>query len=129
MRDLALDSSGDLDLSARALRLTAPGAESVGQKLRVRLGLTRGDWFLDRRVGVPYYTDVMGKQPAGAAEALLRRVIATCPGVAALLSFAFARGADRRATVTFSARATTGEVVTVEDFIVSPRATIVTGGV
>jgi hypothetical protein len=119
VRDLALNTSGDLDLVSRRLRLTEQGAEALAQKLRVRLGLAQGDWFMDRRVGVPYYTDVMGKQPAGAAEALLRGVIMTCPGVAALESFTLTRNTDRRARLSFAVRSTSGDIVTIDDFIAS----------
>jgi hypothetical protein len=122
VRDLALNTSGDLDLVSRRLRLTEQGAEALAQKLRVRLGLAQGDWFMDRRVGVPYYTDVMGKQPAGAAEALLRGVIMTCPGVAALESFTLTRNTDRRARLSFAVRSVTGDIVTVNDFIASLSA-------
>lgn len=134
VRDLVLNTSGDLDLVSRRLRLTTRGEEALAQKLRVRLGLAQGDWFMDQRVGVPYYTDIMGKQPTGAAEALLRRVIMTCPGVAALEAFSLTRGADRRARLSFAVRSVTGDIVTIDDFIASlsvpgviTSATIITG--
>jgi hypothetical protein len=120
VRDLVLNTSGDLDLVSRRLRLTTRGEEALAQKLRVRLSLAQGDWFLDTRVGVPYYTDVMGKQPKGAVEALLRGVIATCPGVAAIDRFVFTvDGATRRATLSFAVRSLEGEIVNINDFIVS----------
>lgn len=122
MRDLVLNTSGDLDLVSRRLRLTTRGEEALAQKLRVRLSLAQGDWFMDQRVGVPYYTDIMGKQPTGAAEALLRRVIMTCPGVAALEAFSLTRGADRRARLSFAVRSVTGDIVTIDDFIASLSA-------
>lgn len=102
---------------SRGLRLTEPGAESVGQKLRLRLGLRKGEWFLDTRVGVPWYTDILGRQPPRAREAVLRRVIVTSPGVRALESFALTVNADRSARLSFSVRATSGETITVQDFI------------
>lgn len=118
MRDLALDpATGDLAISGGRLRLTEPGAESVAQKLRVRLRLFRGEWFMDTSVGVPYYTDVLGRHPLSAVEALLRQAIVTCPGVLGLDSFVFAVGADRVATLTFTVRAVdAAEPVTVADF-------------
>lgn len=118
MRDLALDpATGDLDLTGRRLRLTEPGAESVAQKLRVRLRLFKGEWHLDTSVGVPYYTDVLGRQSQTAVEALLRRVIVTCPGVLSLESFVLTVNADRTATLTFAVRAVGAEEpVTIEDF-------------
>ena len=118
MRDLALDpATGDLAISGGRLRLTELGAESVAQKLRVRLRLFRGEWFMDTSVGVPYYTDVLGRHPLSAVEALLRQAIVTCPGVKTLESFTFAVNPDRTATLTFGVRAVdAGELVTIEDF-------------
>lgn len=119
MRDLALDPvTGDLALSRGDLRLTEPGAESVGQGLRIRLRFIQGEWHLDTRVGVPIYTDVMGRQPAGAVEALYRRIITTAPGVATLDRYDFAIGTDRRGTLDFEVHTTEGEVVTINNFIV-----------
>lgn len=118
MRDLALDPvTGDLVISARGLRLTATGAEALAQKLRARLSLFKGEWFLDTRVGVPYYTDVFGQRSHSAVEALLRRVILTCPGVTSLERFAMTATSPRAVSITFSARSTTGEIVQIRDFI------------
>lgn len=118
MRDLALDpATGDLAILGGRLRLTEPGAESVAQKLRVRLRLFKGEWHLDASVGVPYYTDVLGRHSTAAVEALLRRAIVTCPGVKALESFTFVASPDRTATVTFTVRAVgEDEPVTIDDF-------------
>lgn len=118
MRDLALDpATGDLAISGGRIRLTAPGAESVSQKLRVRLRLFKGEWHLDASVGVPYYTDVLGRHPLSAVEALLRRAIVTCPGVKALESFVLTLNADRSASLTFTVRAVgENDPVTIEDF-------------
>lgn len=111
--------TGDLVISARGLRLTTTGAEALAQKLRVRLSMFKGEWFLDTRVGVPYYTDVFGQRSHSAVEALLRRVILTCPGVSSLERFALTEVSARAMALTFSARATSGEIVQILDFIVS----------
>lgn len=123
MRDLALDpATGDLLIESRALRLTVDGAEAVAQKLRVRLRLFQGEYVLDTRVGVPWYTDILGRHSRATVEAILRRVIATCPGVDALESFTLAINSARVASISFKVRAN-GEPITVENFILDVPST------
>lgn len=123
MRDLCLNpATGDLLIESRALRLTVDGAEAVAQKLRVRLRLFQGEYPLDTRVGVPWYTDILGRHPRATVEAILRRVIATCPGVDALESFTLSISAQRVASITFKVRAK-GEPIIVENFILDVPST------
>ncbi len=121
MRDLALDpATGDLALDGGRARLTTPGAEAVAQRLRLRHALWRGEYPLDEGVGVPY-TDLLGRKGAEALfEATLRQAASTCPGVAALTSFTLAIDAQRVATVSLTALATSGEPLALDAFRVSP---------
>lgn len=48
--DWELDGDGDLIVPIRYVR----GLAAVAQRIRVRLRLWRGEWFLNRGVGVPY---------------------------------------------------------------------------
>ncbi|MCX6027663.1 MAG: hypothetical protein NTY23_15690 [Chloroflexi bacterium] len=114
MRALALDADGDLALTSvrGGLRLTlVEGPEAIAQRIRGRIRLWLGDWFLDTSIGVPYLQILGQKNAAAFAEATLRRVILTTPGVAGLDTFSFALTADRSATVAFRARSTDGAVV------------------
>lgn len=118
MRDLALDPvTGDLVLTAGRLGLVS-GVDAVAQRLRNRLRLWRGEWFIDRTVGIPYLTQVLGKAPQQQVEALLRAAILSCPGVATLRSFRLAVTPERVATVDFSVTAVDGGVVDINDFSV-----------
>jgi hypothetical protein len=121
VRDLALDSDGDLELSAGRARLTAEeDGENVSQRLRVRLRLWRGDFALDTRVGVPFrrWLGVKGEASVALAEAVLRRAVATCPGVGRVDAFAFALDrATRAASVTFSVTTNTGVPVSDRVFL------------
>lgn len=114
MRTLARDpTTGDLALTAWRLTLVE-GTDAIVQRLRGRLRLWAGEWFADTGLGVPY-RDFLGQKGAAAlslAETSVRQAIATCPGVAAVESFAFALDrATRAATVAFRVRTTTGEVI------------------
>jgi hypothetical protein len=81
MADLALDTFGELDLSYDSLTFFT-GADAVAQHLKIRLRLIRGEWFLDTRVGIPYYSQIWVKNPnLGAVHTTFRRAIITTPGV------------------------------------------------
>jgi hypothetical protein len=76
----------------------------VGQRLRFRLSLWQGEFVLDRSVGIPALSVILAKGRVALAEALLRRAIATCPGVAALRSFSLELDRPTRAaSVAFDA--------------------------
>lgn len=115
MRSLALDPiTGDLALTSvgggQRLALVE-GADAVAQRLRARLRLWRGEWFLDGSIGIPFLQILGLKNTRTFAEATLRRAITTCPGVAGLDSFTLTVGADRAMTVAFRARATDGTAI------------------
>lgn len=117
MKTLALDpTTGDLvKRGGRPVLVT--GADAVAQKLRMRFRFALGDWFRDRRVGIPF-ARILGVKGADAyAESVFRRVVTTCPGVASLDAFGLTLGSDRRARVTFRATPTEGESIEVADFV------------
>lgn len=115
MRSLALDpTTGDLALS-RGL-VVVEGADAVRTRLVCRLGLWQGEYLPDTSVGMPWGR-ILGSRSALYATTTLREAVATCPGVAALASFTASLDARTRAlSVSFTARASTGETLTFEDF-------------
>ena len=121
VRDLALDSDGDLELSAGRARLTTEeDGESVAQRLRVRLRLWRGDYALDTRVGIPFrrWLGSKGEASVTLAETVLRRAVSTCPGVGRVDGFAFALDRSTRvAFVDFAVTTDTGIAVSDNVFL------------
>lgn len=73
--DLALDASG-------SLVWLQPGPEYVRQKLAQRLKFFRSEWFLDRRLGVPYFQHAFIRNPnLDVIRQMLRKVILGTAGV------------------------------------------------
>ena len=110
--DLLLDSDGDLDITGGNLTLTS-GIDAVVQRLRLSLRFFRGEWFLDRRVGVPYFERILVKGPnIPAITTLFRDAVLADPEVTEVLGLEldFAAAA-RTLAVSFTARTTLGETV------------------
>lgn len=120
MRDLALttDPSQPRDLavtSGRAALTSGPAA--VGQRLFLRLSLWQGEFVLDTDAGIPALGTVLAKGRVAVAEALLRRAVVTCPGVAALRSGRLDLDRrTRRAVYLFDARTAEGEPASLAAF-------------
>jgi hypothetical protein len=62
MSDLALDTFGEVDFSQKGPYFIH-GADAVAQHLRIRLRFYLGEWFLDTRVGIPFYTQIFSCRP------------------------------------------------------------------
>lgn len=111
MRDIALASDGDLDVSAGDLSLL-DGAARVRQQIQIKLKLWRGEWFLDTEFGTPYLSAILGKQlTLSGALAAIRQSILEIDGVIALDAFTYNYDARARSlSVTFTARTSYGLV-------------------
>lgn len=118
MRTLELDpDTGDLAVADGRLQVVE-GVAAITQGLQMRLRLWQGEWFADTDVGIPYLGILGQKGSQAFAEATFRRAIATGNGIASLDSFSFSVNARRHASVSFRARAATGEPIAVTDFLV-----------
>lgn len=126
MRDLALvtvaddenPDVGDLLMRDGVLQVVE-GRDAIGQDLSVCLRWFRGDWFLDRRLGLPWFQRVLGiENGQAAAEGVLRRAILSRPGVASLDSLTVSME-ERTIVVDFVARTVDGEVIEVRAFDLS----------
>lgn len=105
-RDLALTESGDLRWFT--------GVEAIGQAIGFRLRTFLGEWFLDRRRGVPYRRDILRRNPdLEVVRSVLRRTILGTPGVLSVpeLSVTLDRR-TRRLLVGFLAKTIEGDVDT-----------------
>ncbi len=88
MKDLKLDPTGDLLISGFDLVLV-DGRDQVGQRLKTRLKTFLGEWFLDIDRGVPYFEDVLVKNPDMArVNAVLTQQILLDSEITSVTSFA-----------------------------------------
>lgn len=80
-------ASNDLELDATGNLRLVYDAEAVGQHARQRLQFFRGEWFLDRTIGVDWFGETLGQREAAVpvVEATVKRVVLATPGVTSLL--------------------------------------------
>ena len=80
--DLHLDSTGNI-----AVLTDVPFGPLLAQRIKHRLQTFRGECFLDRSIGVPYFGEVMKKNPdLGKIRSLLASVISGVEGVVKIIS-------------------------------------------
>jgi hypothetical protein len=112
--DLKQDSSGHLVIEGNTIP-TVTGADEVAQRIRQRWKTVFGEWFLDRTIGVPWFTKVFEKSGESARAILIRETNET-PGVKETLSFVLdINKQTRSASVSARVRVSDEEVITVED--------------
>lgn len=80
--ELALDpGTWDVAVPLRLLR----GGEAILQRVKVRFRFFLGEWFLDQRLGIPYYRDILVKRPnLPLIGGIFRQALATTPGIKAV---------------------------------------------
>lgn len=64
------------------------GLEAVRQNLRQRLGMFKGEWFLNLQKGVPYFQEIFKKDYSPSeVDAAFKITILNTPGVLELLDY------------------------------------------
>jgi hypothetical protein len=92
---------------------------ATAQGIKERLGLNKGEYFLDLQEGIPYFSQVLGK---GKSLVLIRsmiiKAIFSYPNIISveLLKLDLNRQ-TRQLSIQFSARLDSGQIVSSEDFI------------
>lgn len=119
--DIALDGSGDIDLTGDTMRLV-DGDDAIRQQLTIRYQFVKGEWQNDTRVGIPYFEDVWIKNPDfNIIRGLFRQATVTCPGIDTIRTLGInVDGKTRRATISLVALKKDGAVLTYDtEFILS----------
>lgn len=118
VHDLYLDDSGQLELIGDDLLDTESYARCIAQRIKCRILLIRGEWYLDQRIGTPWKESILTKgTTATTLRRILRQVIEGTPGVKELRSLTVSMdAATRSATITqLQIEADTRILVTVAD--------------
>ncbi len=95
---------GDLALKDRSpYRISGP--EYATQRITVTLDFFLAEWFLDTRQGVPYFRDVLIKNPnSETVRSVFRRAILKTPGIVAVPKLTYELdAANRVALIEFEA--------------------------
>lgn len=112
MKDIALDPlTHDLAFIDQSVAFVE-NVDFVIQKLKIKLQFFLGEWFLDTAVGVPFYSDILIKNPNFPdIENILKATILEVDGVNEILEFKseFSRSI-RKLDVTFKVNTDYGEV-------------------
>lgn len=125
--DLALTTAADANnpdehdlllVDGDLVWLPSGGLEAIAQHLRVRLQHLLGEWFLDTREGVPFFTEVYVKNPyLPRVASIFRRVILTTPGVLSLTVFTYSFDVSaRHFTLDFEATLSDGRIFSSADY-------------
>jgi hypothetical protein len=118
MSDLKLDDlTGDLVIENADLVLTT-GSDAVRQHLLQRLRTFMGEWFLNLDAGLPYFQNILIKDPnLNAIDGVIKNVIIDTPGVLELLSFDMNYDSSTQALeLTFSVQVSDGVLDFTETF-------------
>lgn len=87
--DIKLDNNLDLELTNNSFTLLE-GFDAVRQHIEIRLRTFLGEWYLDTRIGMPYFEEFLIKNPNQLVmQARLREAIEETPGVASVNSIDF----------------------------------------
>lgn len=86
------------------------GLDAIAQDCEVRLQFFLGEWYLDTRLGVPYYQEILGHKPTmQAVKGIFRDAILTTPGIQSVFELEIDfEGTTRTLSVSFKAETVEG---------------------
>ena len=120
MSDFKQTDTGDLFVAANGDLVLVEGLEAIAQHCEIRLRTFKGEWFLDTRIGVPWFEEILKKAPQlGVVSGILKQVILGTPGILSLQTFDIDFDLPtRELLVTFEAATTDGPLSFTERLIV-----------
>lgn len=119
MSDLKMNTATwDLDVTNGDVSLVT-GTEATAQQIAVRLRFFYKEWFLDERQGIPYFRDILIKNPdLDLLRDTFRRTVESTPGVDRVTTMTVGiEKASRRLNLFFRALTDTGEELVFEPFV------------
>lgn len=119
MKTIKLTEEGDLDLSNfRSSFVTK--IDFVAQKIRCKLNMMKGEWYLDRDAGIPYLTEILGKNKSDVRlQEIFVMALAEIPEITKIKSFDIENNYQLRTKkVTFSVITEEGEITEIIDLTI-----------
>lgn len=103
----------DLQIANNNLRMTTNVTQWLSAKIEARLSTFFGEWFINRTLGVPYFSEILKKQvDINNVKTILSDYIRQTRGVAELLTFTIDfDNAERIYNYTFQVKSTDGTTV------------------
>ena len=119
MTDFLIGSDGDLEIQGNTIPLTS-GKDAIAQDVLRRLAMFRGEWFRDQRLGLPYFEEILVKNPSlPRVRAIYSEAILETPGVVSVSNLQLDYDpAARSAALSFEARTTDGDVLEFTDVLI-----------
>lgn len=113
LNDIALDPNTDRFIIKNGDLVLTQKADAVAQFIKQRLRTFLGEWFLDTTIGVPYYQEILKKNPSPVTVAsILKREIMNTDGVIELKGFGMTFDAkNRKVSVTPDIQSVDGPVL------------------
>jgi hypothetical protein len=119
MTDIKL-SGGDIDTSGAQFSLVN-GNDAIAQHTAIRLQFFQNEWFLDARIGMPYYESILVKNPdLSTISAIFQDAILNTPGISTIDNFDINfNSSERLLSVSFQATTDEDEILDFsEEFII-----------
>jgi len=105
MKDLLIDpETKKLTITNRSLGFTTSDSEYFAQILKLRLYIIKGEWYLNNSIGLPYFDEILIKNPnLSRIEDLMKREIIAVTGEQSIKTFNLEyNNITRELTVTFT---------------------------
>lgn len=121
VKDIALDIKTNDLLFVNGDLVFVENIAYVRQKLKVRLQWFLGEWFLNTDLGLPYFTEILTKNPNRVAIIdYFKKVILDTEGVESLedFSFEFDNSKERSVKIIFLCNTSYGRISFNELFVV-----------
>lgn len=112
-----LDENGDRAVENNSF-VMLEGQEEIEQNLSQKLRFFYAEWFLDKRLGIPYFEQILIKRwDPVVVDAIFKNEILITPGILELLSFLIDfEPSTRIMALSFQSRTKFG-ILTIKDFI------------
>ena len=119
MSDIRLGTDGDLYLNADNDLELIEGVDAIAQDISTRLQTFLGEWYLDERIGMPYFQQILGQKPRlGLVRSLYNDAIISTPGVNTINDLTLDYNTTTRAlSISFRADTVSGALVYEKEFV------------